>query len=61
MVKIKKVMVELLSKSMRQLNKRFVAKPESWDDLFKKYPVGHGLVKEKALNLIQRLVYMIVS
>ena len=37
-------------KEYRQLNKRFVAKPESWDDLFKKYPVGHGLVKEKALN-----------
>ena len=43
-------MVELLSKKYMKLNKRFIAKPESWDDLFKKYPVGHGLVKRKALN-----------
>ena len=26
------------------------AKPEDWDDLFKKFPVGHGIIKDKKFN-----------
>ena len=26
------------------------AKPDDWDDLFKKFPVGHGIIKDKKFN-----------